>query len=465
VGGDEGIHFILSSSGRASGEAYVELDSEDDLKKALAKDKCHLGRRYVDVFKARRRDMEAAQRRAASQAGANSDDVIVRIRGLPFGCSKEEIAHFFSGLMLAPNGITILTDHLGRANGQAFVRFATPDDADKALLKHKQMIGRRYIEVFKSSLEDLMMATMSISSRHNPPLGSTGGRGGASSFLGAGGFPNRGGFHGGFPGAGAGFGGFHGTGGFRGGGNVGGFRGAAGVGGFKGSIGCGGSYGQMRPYSQDDCFTSASASRGAASEFARGHRGPGYFDDGYVGFNSGYGGGGDCSGFGGFDGLDFGRGSGGGGGGGGGGSFANRGLRGGSVGQGVGMGRGIGRGAPGGGDSSRVRHSVHMRGLPYSATERDIAQFFYPLNVVNIAFQFNRDGRPSGDADVDFATHADALQAMRNNRASIKTRYIELFLNSASPDRTIQGGNFYGNSSSGGGSNALFDVGGEYTSF
>ena len=24
-------------------------------------------------------------------------DAVVRLRGLPFGCSKEEIAHFFSG--------------------------------------------------------------------------------------------------------------------------------------------------------------------------------------------------------------------------------------------------------------------------------------------------------------------------------------------------------------------------------
>lgn len=27
----------------------------------------------------------------------NNNDAVVRLRGLPFGCSKEEIAHFFSG--------------------------------------------------------------------------------------------------------------------------------------------------------------------------------------------------------------------------------------------------------------------------------------------------------------------------------------------------------------------------------
>jgi heterogeneous nuclear ribonucleoprotein F/H len=30
------------------------------------------------------------------------DDGCVRLRGLPFGCSKEEIAQFFSGIPLEP---------------------------------------------------------------------------------------------------------------------------------------------------------------------------------------------------------------------------------------------------------------------------------------------------------------------------------------------------------------------------
>ena len=34
--------------GRASGEAYAELTSADDLKLALTKNKNHMGRRYID---------------------------------------------------------------------------------------------------------------------------------------------------------------------------------------------------------------------------------------------------------------------------------------------------------------------------------------------------------------------------------------------------------------------------------
>jgi hypothetical protein len=45
------------------------------------------------VFKARKSEMDLAMN---SSSGGN--DCVVRLRGLPFGCSKEEIAHFFAGM-------------------------------------------------------------------------------------------------------------------------------------------------------------------------------------------------------------------------------------------------------------------------------------------------------------------------------------------------------------------------------
>jgi len=48
VGNDEGVHIMLGPDGRETGEAFVELMSAEDLKQALAKNKCHIGRRYID---------------------------------------------------------------------------------------------------------------------------------------------------------------------------------------------------------------------------------------------------------------------------------------------------------------------------------------------------------------------------------------------------------------------------------
>jgi len=48
VGNDEGVHIMLGPDGRETGEAFVELMSSEDVKQALAKNKCHIGRRYID---------------------------------------------------------------------------------------------------------------------------------------------------------------------------------------------------------------------------------------------------------------------------------------------------------------------------------------------------------------------------------------------------------------------------------
>jgi len=52
----------------------------------------------VSVFKAKRGEMEWVVKRSGLNLENAMDDGCVRLRGLPFGCSKEEIAQFFSGI-------------------------------------------------------------------------------------------------------------------------------------------------------------------------------------------------------------------------------------------------------------------------------------------------------------------------------------------------------------------------------
>ena len=47
-GGLEGVHIPYNSDGRVSGDAFVELESQEDLSTALQKDKEHMGKRYID---------------------------------------------------------------------------------------------------------------------------------------------------------------------------------------------------------------------------------------------------------------------------------------------------------------------------------------------------------------------------------------------------------------------------------
>ena len=79
---------------------------------------------------------------------------------------------------------------------------------------------------------------------------------------------------------------------------------------------------------------------------------------------------------------------------------------------------------------STTGHCVHMRRLPYRATENDIYNFFSPLNPVRVHIEIGPDGRVTGEADVEFATHEDAVAAMSKDKANMQHRYVELFLNS-----------------------------------
>jgi len=64
-------------------------------------------------------------------------------------------------------------------------------------------------------------------------------------------------------------------------------------------------------------------------------------------------------------------------------------------------------------------YGVRMRGLPWSAKEKDITDFFQPQVVVKVVMSFDQLGRPSGDAEVYFTSHDDAVAAMQKNRQHI----------------------------------------------
>jgi len=48
ISGMDSINMVLTREGRPSGEAYIEMASEDDIEKALKKDRQNMGKRYVE---------------------------------------------------------------------------------------------------------------------------------------------------------------------------------------------------------------------------------------------------------------------------------------------------------------------------------------------------------------------------------------------------------------------------------
>ena len=80
-----------------------------------------------------------------------------------------------------PCSVALVYAYDGRVTGSAFVEFGTPDDSKQAMVKDRQMLGNRYIELFPSSREDMARATGhvggssgGIASSHGPPAGGGG---------------------------------------------------------------------------------------------------------------------------------------------------------------------------------------------------------------------------------------------------------------------------------------------------
>ncbi|XP_013391159.1 epithelial splicing regulatory protein 2 isoform X2 [Lingula anatina] len=159
-----GVALCLSQQGRRNGEALIRFENKEHRDLALKKHKHHLGQRYIEVYKASGKDFinVAGGNNTEAQAFlSRGGQVIIRMRGLPYSCTTEQVLDFFRRgenaveVLDGEEGILFVHQADGRATGDAFVLFATEEASNTALLKHRELIGTRYIELFKSTTAEV----------------------------------------------------------------------------------------------------------------------------------------------------------------------------------------------------------------------------------------------------------------------------------------------------------------------
>jgi len=150
--------------GRAAGQAWVELDSRDEMDRALDLHRKHLGSRYIEVFETNSSDMERARRqfgaggsggrgggdrgRDRDHRGGRSRGYVVKLNGLPFRASEREVEDWLAEAA-DPVEVIIEMDRNGRPSGRADAVFASSREARRAAEKmHRRDLGNRYIECF-----------------------------------------------------------------------------------------------------------------------------------------------------------------------------------------------------------------------------------------------------------------------------------------------------------------------------
>ncbi len=115
-------------------------------------------------------------------------------------------------------------------------------------------------------------------------------------------------------------------------------------------------------------------------------------------------------------------------------------------------------------DRSGSTLSLRMSGLPFRATEREMRDFFKPIEVKSIRVILNMDGRPSGEAIASFANEDDMAEALKKDREHLGTRFIVLTkMDDDSNDgggggRGGRGGRNPNSGSSGGGGGGRFSL-------
>ncbi|RNE98436.1 putative heterogeneous nuclear ribonucleoprotein H/F [Trypanosoma conorhini] len=77
-------------------------------------------------------------------------------------------------------------------------------------------------------------------------------------------------------------------------------------------------------------------------------------------------------------------------------------------------------------------HVVRIRGVPYSATEESIAEFFAGVKIPpqGVHMVYNEQNRPTGEAFVELENDSDVVAALERNGGAMGNRYIEVFQSS-----------------------------------
>lgn len=119
---------------------------------------------------------EAAYNNKAQAFLSRGAQVIVRMRGLPFTCTAQQVIDFFQSnnsnhsnqpnqrceVLAGLDGVLFVKNQDEKPNGDAFVLFASEEHAQRALQKHRKNIGSRYVELFRSTISEVQQV-LSIS--------------------------------------------------------------------------------------------------------------------------------------------------------------------------------------------------------------------------------------------------------------------------------------------------------------
>ena len=137
------VRLTTDSEGRPSGRAYVDFNSEADLKKALKRNKDCIGHRYIELFRDNGPQTSGGEQSAdphRSWAGVSgvegvedvSESGRLFVRNLPYSTTEDDLAGLFDKFGPLTEVTIPLDKTTNKPTGFAFVTFMLPEHAVRA---------------------------------------------------------------------------------------------------------------------------------------------------------------------------------------------------------------------------------------------------------------------------------------------------------------------------------------------
>lgn len=145
------VVLVHGVDGRLTGEAYAAFHSTWDGERAHNElQRQPMGSRYIELFRASEEEWHQAQEHASGCAPPT-----LKVRGLPFKSTAEDVAAFFSSFNVSPANVVLAMSIDGRPS-EAFVHFSSETCAAKALQeKSGCSLGGRPLELYRARAEEV----------------------------------------------------------------------------------------------------------------------------------------------------------------------------------------------------------------------------------------------------------------------------------------------------------------------
>ena len=138
------VQIHLNQEGRASGDATAYFSTEDMARAAMKRNKEDMEGRYINL------SMDSVTA-TFNNSTSNNSEYCVKMSGVPFRATEQELKDFFRGGD-EPVRVKVILNRDGRPSGDALAEFDSEEAVQKAMLKDRDSMGSRYVVLTREGM-------------------------------------------------------------------------------------------------------------------------------------------------------------------------------------------------------------------------------------------------------------------------------------------------------------------------